>query len=511
MTTPFTIDRALVDPRLLGAGFGDLTSWSTWLVILKAAFGLSLDATEREVFASVAGGRAPPTKRVRELWAAVSRRAGKSRVAAAVALFLATMQEHKLAAGETGYVLVLAPTADMARNVFDYVLGFIDSSPVLKREVVRRRNSNQVTELRFKNNIAVSVVPSNFRTIRGRTLVGCVLDEVSFFRDEASANPDVEVYRSVMPALVASGGMLVAISSPYRRIGLMFQKHRDFFAVDSDEVLCINGATSLFNPTIDPAEIAAASAADPEASGAEWRGEWRDDIAGFLDERLIEMALDRDRPLELPRQPGIRFCAFADPSAGRGDSFGLCIGHVEKLSKRFVVDVVRDWRAPFDPGVVVPQVCALLTEYKLKDVMGDHFGSEFVVSLFKDHGVKYIGTEKRKSVLYMEALGFFTRGLISIPDNPVLVRELRLLERKTHRSGQDTVDHPRGAHDDLANAVCGCAVHAATTAKRWAASSLHWVDGSSPDDEPITYANRWEKWREHQQQHPEIFKRVGER
>jgi hypothetical protein len=35
------------------------------------------------------------------------------------------------------------------------------------------------------------------------------------------------------------------------------------------------------------------------------------------------------------------------------------------------------------------------------------------------------------------------------------VRELRLLERHTHRSGRDTIDHPKGGHDDHANVVCG--------------------------------------------------------
>jgi hypothetical protein len=35
------------------------------------------------------------------------------------------------------------------------------------------------------------------------------------------------------------------------------------------------------------------------------------------------------------------------------------------------------------------------------------------------------------------------------------VRELRLLERATHRSGRDTVDHPKAGHDDHANAACG--------------------------------------------------------
>jgi hypothetical protein len=32
-------------------------------------------------------------------------------------------------------------------------------------------------------------------------------------------------------------------------------------------------------------------------------------------------------------------------------------------------------------------------------------------------------------------------------------------ERRTHRSGKDTVDHGRSGSDDLANALCGCAVN----------------------------------------------------
>jgi hypothetical protein len=49
----------------------------------------------------------------------------------------------------------------------------------------------------------------------------------------------------------------------------------------------------------------------------------------------------------------------------------------------------------------------------------------------------------------------FTRGLAQLPDHPKLLRELRLLERRTHRSGKDSVDHPRGQHDDFSNSCCG--------------------------------------------------------
>src|SRR5262245_54952472 len=104
MTVPLPIDRALTDRNLLGAGLGGMASWSTWLCVLRAAFGLE---TDKETFTKVAGDRPMPAQRVRELWAIVGRGGGKSRMAAALAVFLALFQKHKLARGEVGYVLVL--------------------------------------------------------------------------------------------------------------------------------------------------------------------------------------------------------------------------------------------------------------------------------------------------------------------------------------------------------------------------------------------------------------------
>jgi hypothetical protein len=42
-------------------------------------------------------------------------------------------------------------------------------------------------------------------------------------------------------------------------------------------------------------------------------------------------------------------------------------------------------------------------------------------------------------------------------DNPKLVNQLCNLERRTARSGKDSIDHPPGQHDDLCNAVAGLA------------------------------------------------------
>ena len=99
--------------------------------------------------------------------------------------------------------------------------------------------------------------------MRGRTLVCAILDEVSFWRDDASANPDVETYRAILPSLATTGGMLVGISTPYRKIGLLHQKHRDHFGADDDDVLVTQGSSLTFNPTLNTRVIACAQQGRP--------------------------------------------------------------------------------------------------------------------------------------------------------------------------------------------------------------------------------------------------------
>jgi hypothetical protein len=63
-------------------------------------------------------------------------------------------------------------------------------------------------------------------------------------------------------------------------------------------------------------------------------------------------------------------------------------------------------------------------------------------------------------------LPHFNRGAVAIPNYETLLRELRGLERRTHRSGKDTVDHGAHGNDDFANAVCGALYVALHEARR---------------------------------------------
>ena len=448
-----TIDEALSDPALLGAALGPLESWATWRTILRAAFGLGLTEDELDLLEQLAGpNRSPPSERVKELWTIAGRRSGKSRVAALIASYVATLDHSdKLAPGETGYIISMSPTRAQSKAIHGYIRAFFARSPVLSQMVI----SHNDEEIELVGNIKIAVTTNDFRTVRSRTILLALLDEVAFWRDDTSANPDTEIYRALKPSLIASGGMLVGISSPYRPIGLLHQKWKEAWNKDGP-VLIVRAPTETLNPTISSEDIAAERAADPEAAASEWDAEWRAGLSSLLDDASIDRAIDPTRPLQLPPQKGINYHAFVDASGGRHDSFTMTIGFNEDGRFTAAVIVGKEARPTFDPTAVAAEFAALAKEYGCTYVTGDNYSAEWVTKAFEAAGMGYRRAPVAKSQLYIECVPFFMRGAVSIPDHPTLIRELRQLERRTHRSGRDSVDHPsHGGTDDYANSVVG--------------------------------------------------------
>lgn len=461
-----SIDRAMLDPNLLGAALGDANSWSTWLAVLKAAFGVELTPAELAMCAEVTGGRAPPAARVRELWAILGRRSGKSRIAAAIASYIAVFIDHSasLAAGEVGTILVLAASKTQAQSVFGYIRAFFESSPILRQLVV----SETTDELRLAGDISIAVHTNNYRTVRGRTLLACIFDEVAFWRDEASSVPDVETYRAVLPALATTGGMLVAISSPYAQRGLLYTKHRDHFGADDDRVLVVQAGTSVFNPSIDLDVLDEARRDDPESAAAEWDGLFRSDLSTFIDPAVVAKGIDpgvHERPFDR----SYRYHAFCDPSGGAHDAMTVGIAHAE--GERAVLDCVREVHPPFDPHDVVVEFARLLERYRISTVTGDRYAAEWVVGAFKTSGIRYTASSFNRSEIYLEALPALMAGQFILLDNPRLIAQIGNLERRTSRAGRDAVDHMRGASDDLSNAALG-ALNLAASARPGARLNL---------------------------------------
>jgi hypothetical protein len=156
---------------------------------------------------------------------------------------------------------------------------------------------------------------------------------------------------------------------------------------------------------------------------------------------------------ELPPMSEASCVAFTDPSGGSSDSFTLAICHRDK--DLAVLDYIVERRPPFSPENVVAEFSKLLAAYRISVVHGDRYAGEWPREQFRKHGVQYKVSEQNRSELYLELLPAIMSGKVELLDNRRLTSQLSNLERRTARSGRDSVDHGPGSHDDVANAAAG--------------------------------------------------------
>jgi hypothetical protein len=447
------------DPEAFGAWYAG-ESWKAWHCVLKGAFALPMTDSELVTFRELAGGRDPPTKRVRELWVVAGRRAGKDSIAALLAVYVAALEEGhvgRLRPGEQAVTQCLACDRDQARIVLSYVKALFAGLSDLADMVTGETRLG----LTLSNEASISIATNSYRQVRGRTCGLVIFDEVAHWRSEDTVSPDREVYAAVLPSLATlPGAMLVGISTPYAKRGLLYDRWKAHFGGSSDDVLVIQAASQQLNPTLDPAVVAAAMEEDPAKAKAEWLAEWRDDLASFIDITMVENCTDRGVTVRPPR-PGIRYTAFADAASGTGqDSFAVSIAHSDK--QELLVDLVHEIRPPFSPSQAIAGVCGILSGYHITSVTGDKWAPGFVAECFAQHRVRYAYSERDRSQIYVEALPLLTSGRARLVENKRLALQFASLERRTSVGGRDRIDHPQNGHDDLANAAAGALVEIAT-------------------------------------------------
>jgi hypothetical protein len=306
------------------------------------------------------------------------------------------------------------------------------------------------------NGIRIEIVTSNFRTLRGYTCVGACCDEIAFWQNDDSLNPDSEILAALRPAMATQpNAILVCLTSPYARRGEAWKAYQKHYGKDDSPVLVIKADTRTLNPAVPQAFIDQAYADDPAHAAAEYGAEFRTDVEGFVSLEVVEACRVPGRH-ELEPDPMRTYFAFEDPSGGSSDSMTLAIAHLE--GNRVVLDALRERPAPFDPDSVVHEFCTLLHSYHVTTVYGDKYAAEWPVSRHAAWGITYRSAEKTKSELYLALLPRLNAGTIDLLDNDKLVKQLVGLERKTARGGKESIDHaPNGGKDDVANAVAGVA------------------------------------------------------
>ena len=240
-------------------------TWEAWEVALKALFALPMDEADFDLYRAGTGRTHYPREPAREVWFIVGRRGGKSYVMALLAVYFATVRTYDLAPGERGVLMVIASDRRQARVVRRYIGALLEAVPMLNQMGVKETKET----IQLSNGIDVEIHTASFRSVRGYSVVGAVWMRSRSGRPRMPPTRDREVLKALRPAMSTTGGMLVAISSPYARRGALYEVHKKHYGQDSD-VLVWNSDTATMNPTINPAIIDRAFEEDPVAAASEY-------------------------------------------------------------------------------------------------------------------------------------------------------------------------------------------------------------------------------------------------
>lgn len=459
------IVQAIYDKNLFRPFLGNVKSWQNWITSLKVIYGLPTSKAQvtRSLIKQCTGRDTVDGGFSTALFL-TGRRSGKSRIAACIAAYEAILSgsASRLSAGESGVVLVVSPTRSQSRIVKDYCRALFEV-PLLAAEIASETQDG----FELNNGVRITVLAGDWRSVRGFTLLACIIDEAAFFgySDESKVKSDTELIRAIQPSLATTGGKLIAISSPYAMKGWCYQQHKRHFGNNAGSTLVWNCPSRTMNKTLPQSIIDNAMAEDPASARAEYLGQFRDDVATFLPRDVIEACVVKGRK-ELPPVRDRRYAAFVDLSGGRNDDASLCIAHQDDRS--VVVDCLRCYRPPFSPDQIIAEMVYDLRRYGVRRVVGDNYSAEFTKSAFEVRGIQYrrattnvwsskntTQTTKSRSMLYLELLPRLCSGEIELLDNEQLITQLAGLERRTRAGGRDIVDHGPGGHDDVANAVAG--------------------------------------------------------
>jgi hypothetical protein len=212
--------------------------------------------------------------------------------------------------------------------------------------------------------------------------------------------------------------------------------------------------------------IADAYAEDESVAAAEYGAQFRRDLESYVSLDVLTRLIT---PGVRERGPSWtnRYVAFADPAGGAGgDSMTLAISHHDRGADTVLLDVLREARPPFNPERVVEEFAEVLDRYRVRVVVGDRYGGDWPAAAFRRHHIVYKPADRTRSEIYRDVLPLLTSGAVELLDDSRLTRQLLVLERRTTMGGRDAIDHPAGAHDDVANAAAGALLLASEGRRR---------------------------------------------
>jgi hypothetical protein len=414
-----------------------------------ALFGAEVPAGKRDVVAIVKGARI-----------------GGSLLSAYRLLHLAlTVPLPTLAPGEHAFGLIVAPDLRLARQTLRYVAGALDVPAFAGCSVADATDAITVKRPDGKL-VTLECLPATRggSAVRGRTLVGAVMSEASFFRDENYSVNDAEVYRAIAPRIV-DGGQLIAESTPWAEAGLLYDLFTDRYGKPGG-TLAVHAPTLLMRPFPKMrAHVEAERKRDPDNAAREFDAAFMTAGSGlFFDPVALDACVDPTIELGAARVGAAH--AGAD-WAFESDSSALAIAdatHREdgetQVAILYLDELTPKRGEPLKTSAVVATFAEATKRYGVRSIMADAHYRVAIQEHLEPLGIYLADAppgQPGKTQTYIRLRELVNAKRVRFPAHDRLLAQLKAIISKPVPGGGLKISSPRrgrsGGHGDVASAV----------------------------------------------------------
>lgn len=426
------------------------------------------DAGVREGF----GGVLPQPIAPRTLVILAAIRGAKSMIAAAKAFETAlTCDVSGLQPGDELRIPVLSVDKDSAHQVFNHLVGTIQSKPHLRQHlageptadsVLLRHESGRVVEVK------VTAMSKYGTTLVGRWLATCIFDEAPRMAGQEDGVRNLDDALHAIAGRMRPGSQILVIGSPNVPFGPVHEMNQEFFGRPSEKIVVVRGTGPLLNPTWwTPERVEWTRINAPRSYVTDVLGRFADSEDQLFSSVIVDAAM-RSGPEVIAARPGHFYVASMDP-AMRGNAWTLvvlgCDGYTDKGEPSYYVALAKQWRGsksqPLRPDVVLREAARDVKPYGLTDIWSDGFHLDSLAVIAEQEGISIIEacTTQHDNVERVENIRLLLESeRLELPPDRTLRADLLRVRRRVNQKNT-TMAMPvtaDGRHCDFVPALGLC-------------------------------------------------------
>lgn len=445
-------------------------------VVAKVAFGSAdpadLPTDQYKLALEMFGGidRVEPSAK-RYVCLRLGRGSGKTTMCSAYSVYLAVTSDlSKCGPGDTPYVITIAPDKPTAQLSIRMAREMIRGQPALER-LVTADDTTSITIRRPDGRLVKLEAFAATRggsAIRGRTIIGFLLDEAEFFTSNSDGNKeysvnDEDIFRALKPRLLPNGkGMMVSTPWPVETLmGRMFEENWG----QPKTALAIKAPTILVRGD-DPdvrAMVEDELSKDPENARRELFCELDHYGSGeFFDAHALQLALDKVYEFPQPFNPRWPVAVGCDFGFTRDSSAIVVVQWDGQYYRTVFIDELRPKASqPLKPSEVIRKFASVAKAYGVSGVVADGYYREAVKEGLSEHNLAIWDApagSAGKADVFQRTRAVLHEGNVKIPDVGLgrrMVQQAKLVTAKPAPGGTTTIKIPRKiglGHGDIVSA-----------------------------------------------------------